>query len=545
MKKWLVLSVVVLFIPLFSTPPPPSRAQARPQAVALCPALPLTGNVVHVSTVAQLQSAVNGASAGDTILIADGTYNLDGVYLRVDTPHVTLRSASGDREAVRLDGNYLTTEIVQVVASDVTIADLTLREAYDHPIHVITDGDDTLNTLIYNVHIVDPGQQAIKINPGTSGGYPDGGTVACSHIELTGAGRPHIRDNCYTGGIDAHQARDWTVRDNTIDGFWCASGLSEHGIHFWRGCRDPVVERNVLRNNARGIGFGLATSGDGRTYPDDPCPGASGYVDHFGGIVRNNIVFANDGGLFGSQYGFDCGICLWNACGPWVGHNTVASTQAPFSGIEWRFPNTDVDLVNNLLTHNLMDRDGLGTARLSNNREDQPLSLFVDGAGGDLHLVSTAAAAIDQGAAVGAWCSDDVDGQSRPAGPGFDIGADEYRAPVPETVFDLHIVSAITDTTTLTATLAWTPPADAITTSLRYAVSPIYDVPSWQAATVLDDALPGHTSGYLAVVPFAADGTVYFALITQNESGLSAVSGNNAFWPHWDLFLPLVSRRWP
>ncbi|MCD6400417.1 MAG: hypothetical protein J7L73_00680, partial [Anaerolineales bacterium] len=119
----------------------------------------------------------------------------------------------------------------------------------------------------YNVHIIDPGEQAIKINPVDNEHFPDYGTVACSHIELTDSGRTHIRNNCYTGGIDAHRARGWVVRDNLIEGFWCASGLSEHAVHFWKGSRGTLVERNDLDNNARGIGFGLIESGEGRTYP--------------------------------------------------------------------------------------------------------------------------------------------------------------------------------------------------------------------------------------------------------------------------------------
>jgi len=62
--------------------------------------------------------------------VNDGTYNLDGVYLRFDVPNVTLRSASGNCENVVLDGNYITTEIVQIVASNITIADLTLCEKH-------------------------------------------------------------------------------------------------------------------------------------------------------------------------------------------------------------------------------------------------------------------------------------------------------------------------------------------------------------------------------------------------------------------------------
>lgn len=71
-----------------------------------------------------------------------------------------------------------------------------------------------------------------------------------------------------------------------------------------------MVERNVLINNARGIGFGLATSGTARTYNDAPCPGTSGYVDHYGGVMRNNTVYANSVALFASQDSFDSGIAL-------------------------------------------------------------------------------------------------------------------------------------------------------------------------------------------------------------------------------------------
>ena len=402
----------------------------------LCPSLPPpTGTIVDVSSVAELQHAVNTATPDTTIRIADGVYDLDGAYLRVDVANVTLRSASGNRQGVVLDGNYVTTEIVQVVASGVTIADLTLREALYHPIHVMSTGSaPTLNALIYNVRIIDPGQQAIKINPVQGGHYVDGGEIACSRIELSDAGRIRvweINGSCYTGGVDAHQARDWVVRDNWIEGFWCERGLSEHAIHFWRACRDTVVERNRLVDNARGVGLGLVTSGEVRTYEDNPCPEAEGdYVDHYGGVVRNNMVFATRAELFSSQYGFDCGVCLWQACGARVLHNTVASTQPPFSSIEWRFEHTDVDLMNNLASHRLLERDGEPTARLAGNLEQQPLSLFVDGPRGNLHLGAAASAAIDQGVAVaGGLCDDDLDGEPRPSGGARDVGADEVRVP--------------------------------------------------------------------------------------------------------------------
>jgi hypothetical protein len=559
MKQWKLLGVVAVLALLLRVDGASAHVPAAPGEQAagrvaservhaadeLClPLPPPSGPIIHVSSVSELWDAVSGAPSGTTILVADGSYHLDGAYLRFATPGVTLRSASGDREAVVLDGDYVTTEIVQIVASDVTIADLTLREAYHHPIHVMSsEGGDTTGTLIYNVHIVDPGEQAIKINPAATGAYPDGGVVACSHIELTEGGRPHIRNNCYTGGIDAHQARGWRIHDNLIAGFWCPNGLSEHGIHLWRGCRDTIVERNILRNNARGIGFGLATGGDGRSYPDDPCPDASGYVDHYGGVIRNNVVFAGDGDLFGSQHGFDCGICLWNACGALVAHNTVASTLAPFSSIEWRYPNTDPDLINNLVTHNLIARDG-AAASTSGNLPGAPLSLFVDGAGGDLHLVPTAAEAIDQVAAP-AGVVDDVDGDPRPIGAASDIGADEYGAPPPAAVRDLRVVQGVAAGGTLTLTLRWTAPAHAVTYTLRYAALLLTDAnwPSAVEVTVPFSATPGSGEQLTTALPYAG-GTVYFALKSQNVAGDWSDLSNNAFWPRTDVYLPLLLRAY-
>jgi hypothetical protein len=211
---------------------PANSAQAVPALPAVltsshCSALPAPGgNIVPVdpSQAADLDDIVRDAAVGDTILLADGTYNLNGDYLRFDTSGVTMRSDSGNRDAVVLDGNYVTTEIVVVAASNVTIADLTLKRAMFHPIHVTAGSStNTENTLIYNVHVIDAGQQAIKINQNVAKThFPDNGTVACSHIALTDSGRPQvwtINGSCYTGGIDAHHAWGWVVRDNLIEGF--------------------------------------------------------------------------------------------------------------------------------------------------------------------------------------------------------------------------------------------------------------------------------------------------------------------------------------
>ncbi len=522
------------------------ESTATPVAASHCaPLPPPTGNIVNVSTVTQLENAVTAAISGTTILVADGIYNLDGVYLRFAAPNVTLRSASGNPKVVILDGNYLTTEIIQIVASNVTIADLTLREAYYHPIHVMsTDGGDTNNTLIYNVHIFDPGQQAIKINPYTPDNplhFTDNGVVACSRIQLTDTGRAevwNINGSCYTGGIDAHQSRGWVIRDNLIQGFWCSSDLSEHGIHFWRGGRDTVIERNLLHNNARGIGLGLVMTGPGRTYPDNSCPSAIGYVDDYGGIIRNNFISASDAGLFASEYGFDCGICLWNSCNARALHNTVCTADPAhtFSSIEWRFSNTRADIINNLVNDTMRERDG-AIATQPGNLTNAQTSWFVNAASGDLHLVPTTTSAIDQVTAPSS-VADDYDGDLRPIGSSSDVGADEYGAPPPAAVRDLHVAHAVTSASMLTATLRWTASAGAVTITLRYSGTLVTEA-NWNSATLLTNMLPGSAAIYTATLPYTS-GTVYFALKSQNAQGDWSALSNNAFWPHQDVLLPLV-----
>jgi hypothetical protein len=50
----------------------------------------------------------------------------------------------------------------------------------------------------------------------------------------------------------------------------------------------------------------------------------------------------------------------------------------------------------------------------------------VNALAGDLHLAATTATAIDRGSAI-TEVTDDWDGDPRPIGAGFDIGADERR----------------------------------------------------------------------------------------------------------------------
>ncbi|MCK4452490.1 MAG: hypothetical protein KAX26_18110, partial [Anaerolineae bacterium] len=56
-------------------------------------------------------------------------------------------------------------------------------------------------------------------------------------------------------------------------------------------------------------------------------------------------------------------------------------------------------------------------------------------------------------------------------------------------------------------------------------------------------ATPGSTEWLTAPVSYTG-ATVYFALKSQNGEGDWSDLSNNGFWPHFDVYLPLVLRAY-
>ena len=57
----------------------------------------------------------------------------------------------------------------------------------------------------------------------------------------------------------------------------------------------------------------------------------------------------------------------------------------------------------------------------------------------------------------------------------------------------------------------------------------------------MTNALSGTAVSYTATVPYVS-GTIYFALKTQNNAAEWTDLSNNAFWPHLDVYLPLIRK---
>jgi hypothetical protein len=411
-----------MMLALLLAAPVVAESQTRPSPRPCGPLAPAAGPTIRVlpSQAASLPAIVARAPAKATILLADGTYRLRSTVVAA-TPGVTIRSQSGRPGAVVLDGNYATGDLVAVAASDVTIAEMTLTRASFHLVHVVPkDGGPTIRRVrLYRLRLLDGAEQFVKVNPNAArSAFVDSGRVECSSFRLTDRGRPHVPSNflpCYTGGVDAHGARGWIVRLNRFEHIRCGEGLAEHAVHFWTGSRDTLVERNTIVDCARGIGFGLGERTDwARKYGDQP---GEAYVGHYGGSIRNNVVVA-------SRPGMDTGIGLEQARGARVYHNTVyagARASGYFSSIDYRFQNTTVDIVNNLVTR-ITVRDG-AKARRGRNVESVPARWFRSPARLDFHLSRAATGAIDRGVPIGG-AGLDIDGTPH-AVDAPDLGADE------------------------------------------------------------------------------------------------------------------------
>ncbi|HUR31441.1 MAG TPA: T9SS type A sorting domain-containing protein [Saprospiraceae bacterium] len=361
----------------------------------------VTGEVVTVNSVSSFRNAINQANASGgnmTILIEDGTYQVSSSvsYPYITANNLVIRSLSGNRDMVILHGGGMhdvspnTEDGLNVAGNNVIIADLTIKDVGNHGIQVSGH-----NLRVHNVRIQNTYQQMLK--GATSASSIDSAVIQCSLFEYTSGVGP----NYYIGGLDIHKGKDWIVRDNVFKNIISpAASTAEHAIHFWNNSANNTIERNLIINCDRGIGFGLGSS------------------PNTGGLVRNNMIYNDGSGLFN-----DVGIALESSPGTKVYNNTIYIQYE--NAIEYRFSaTTAVDMINNLTNKLIRSRDG-GQGNVSNNVTDAEASWFEDVSEGDLHLAFDVSGVVNQGVDLSTEVTDDFDQTSRPQGSAFDIGAHE------------------------------------------------------------------------------------------------------------------------
>jgi hypothetical protein len=364
-------------------------------------------DTIYVKNAAELANAIanaNSSGGNKTILLQDGTYTLSS-GLWIYAPNVSIGSRSRVGKNVIIQGDAMSSSarvgsIFTVAAANFQIYDVTLQRCGWHTIQI--KGENNANSpVIRNCVLRDAYEQLLKvtIDPNNPSVTADNGVVENCLFEYTAGVGPEY----YIGGIDAHGSKGWVVRKNIFRYIISPNtSIAEHAIHFWHFSANNTVEKNLIIDCDRGIGFGL----DGNP--------------NTGGIIRNNMIYhsANNG-----QFA-DVGIYLVESPGTQVYNNTILMQNSYPNSIEYRFSSTtNVLIVNNLTDKPITARDG-ASGTLGSNVTSALAGWFVNPAAGDLHLASAVPGVAGAGQAVPGLV-DDYDGDPRPQ-PGIDIGADQY-----------------------------------------------------------------------------------------------------------------------
>jgi hypothetical protein len=415
-------------------------ARPAPVLLALLAACAVAGaDTWYVNDVPGLNNALSGMGDGDEIFLSAGTYNLTRVAA-MNTPNVTIRGATGNRDDVVLVGGGMNThgvdEGITIGANNVHVYDLTLKGFFYNALHLRAENDIT-GAIVSNVKTWNVGERHIKGSwDGNVNHTCDNALIENVYMLQT---EPRLDTNPsgadYIGGMDIMSTNNIIIRDCVAEGIRGYTGGGNASIFLWQGHNNFTIERNVIIDTNKGIGIGLCYYA-GNTI--------SGGWHANGGVIRNNTVLRSSG-YDGNNIGLElCGLKNVD-----VHHNTVYSGDAGyFRNVSFwdngTIPISDLDVQNNIFRGGVFDiADGdwsaAAVAAMGNIVDTSGATVvpawFVDATNGNFHLSEQATAALDQAAAL-VDVLDDVDAGPRPAGGLPDFGADEYGSPVGDANYD-------------------------------------------------------------------------------------------------------------
>ncbi len=374
---------------------------------------------VNVTNATELTNAIGTAKAGDTIILANGTYQLASkvscsasgtesarIVVKAATP-LGAKIEFNTLEGFAVTGAYWTFEGLDIRG---TCAD---DNNCEHAFHVT----GAAQGFVMRANSVHDFNAQLKVNAANIGGtwvMPHKGLIEGNELfdsRARNTSNPTTKLNIDTGD-------NWIVRANIIRDFQKGAGDNvSYGAFMKSGGKGGLFERNLVmcsRDTTGGTRIGLSFGGGG-TAREYCAPAFSSSVEcsveHDSGTMRNNII-ANCS---------DVGIYLNKSKDTKILHNTLIGTN----GVDFRFATTTGEAHGNVLTSKIRVRDGgafSGTDNLMDIATTEFAAMYLDPLKGDLRKKGDLAKLIDKAAA--ATVTDDYCTRTRTGT--HDLGALEH-----------------------------------------------------------------------------------------------------------------------
>ena len=343
------------------------------------------GQIIDVSDVEGLFRAAEQVKPGGTIRLADGHYRMPR-FFELHTDNVTLRSASGNRERVVIDGaTSRHGELIGITAcSGVTIADLTIQNIKYNGFKINSDSGvqrvTIHNCIVHNIW--QRGVKGVRVPPGVRPPtdcrvqgclFYNDRAKQCSSAGAKGddpTDTPETFGGNYIGGIDVMYAQGWTISDNVFIGIKGRTGEARGAVFLWHDSRDCRVERNIIIDCDSGICLGNSHK---KAETKQHC---------WNCVVANNFITrAPENGIL-ADYTQDCAIV----------HNTIHDPKSRLRRlIRLVHDNEGLLVANNLLSGPAMRIETDSDVRFHGNVTRPLGASFVDERTGNLYLKGAAA----------------------------------------------------------------------------------------------------------------------------------------------------------
>jgi len=342
-----------------------------------------SNTVIDIISVEELHAAMIDLRPNTVLLLSPGRYDLK-TTLAIEVDNITIRGDSDRCDAVALVGKGMDNEKGKDLidhgiwsnARNLKVQNLSIRDVYRH---AITFDGKAKSPELYNLALVDAGEQFVKVNPVDFGEGVDKGRLEYSVIRYSDgpAKTDHGSGTGYTNGIDIHAGEGWIIKDNLFLDIHApddADHLWNPAILAWNGASGTIVENNRFHNVDRAIAFGLTERTE----------------DHRGGIIRHNMI-ALDANLFSTwrRQTADAPILVWSSPDTFVENNSIITRGNTRSTIELRFKSDGAWIARNIIDAPISDRDN-SIVTMRENENIDSLSYFIDPSSADLRLIENA-----------------------------------------------------------------------------------------------------------------------------------------------------------